>query len=138
MLRTSRVPGFTPQRLIDRLEQFMTEAFDIIPGAAAAFARGDLVAVGEAVARSQHGAETLLGNQTVETIDLVRIARELGADAASAFGAGFGGSVWALVETVRAPEFAADWMRDYAAIHPAAAERAEMIITAPGPGAMQL
>ena len=138
MLRASQVKGFTPQRLIDRFEQFMTEAFDVIPAAADAFARGDLVAVGAAVARSQHGAETLLGNQIAETIDLVRMACALGADAASAFGAGFGGSVWALVESHRSSEFAMAWMRDYAAAHPAAAARAEMIVTMPGPGAMQL
>jgi len=138
MLRASHVKDFSPQRLTDRFEQFTTEAFDIIPAATDAFARGDLVAVGDAVARSQHGAETLLGNQTAETIDLVRMARALGADAASAFGAGFGGSVWALVETHRASEFATDWMRDYAAAHRVAATRAEMIVTVPGPGAMQL
>ena len=138
MLRTSNVEGFTSQRLLDRFEQFMTEAFDIIPAAADAFARGDLVAVGELVARSQHGAESLLGNQTAETIDLVRLARGLGADAASAFGAGFGGSVWALVASHRASEFTADWLREYATAHPDAAARAEMIITAPGPGAMHL
>lgn len=138
MLRTSSVKGFTRQRLVDRFEQFMAEAYDIIPAAADAFASGDLVAVGALVARSQHGAESLLGNQTAETIDLVRMARELGAAAASAFGAGFGGSVWALVASSRAPQFAADWRVAYAHAHPAAATRAEMIITAPGPGAMQL
>ena len=138
MLCTTRVVGFSQQRLVDRLEQFMAEAFDIIPAAAAAFTRGDLMAVGEAVARSQHGAETLLGNQTAETIDLVRMARSLGADAASAFGAGFGGSVWALVDTRTAWEFAEDWMQDYAPVHPAAAAHAQMIVTAPGPGALQL
>ena len=138
MLRTSRAKGFTSQRLLDRFEQFMAEAFDIIPAAVEAFARGDLVAVGELVARSQHGAESLLGNQTAETIDLVRMAGELGADAASAFGAGFGGSVWALVDASRAAQFAADWRAVYATVHEAAATRAEMIITAPGPGAMQL
>lgn len=137
-LRTSSVHGFTSQRLLDRFEQFMAEAFDIIPAAANAFARGDLVAVGELVARSQHGAESLLGNQTAETIDLVRMARGLGADAASAFGAGFGGSVWAIVDASRAAQFAADWRAAYATVHQAAATRAEMIVTAPGPGAMQL
>ncbi|MBC7671385.1 MAG: galactokinase, partial [Polaromonas sp.] len=138
MLWASHVKDFSPQRLTDRFEQFTTEAFDIIPAATDAFARGDLVAVGDAVARSQHGAETLLGNQTAETSDLVRMAHALGADAAPAFGAGFGGSVWALVETHRASEFATAWMHDYAAAHPVAATRAEMIVTAPGPGAMQL
>lgn len=138
MLGASRVIGFTRQRLMDRFDQFMAEAFDIIPSTADAFSKGDLVAVGDIVARSQHGAETLLGNQTAETIDLVQMARNLGADAASAFGAGFGGSVWALVESHRASAFATAWLRDYAAAHPGAAARAEMIVTAPGPGAMQL
>jgi galactokinase len=138
MLRTSSVKNFTRERLADRFEQFMAEAFDIIPAAADAFARGDLVAVGDLVARSQHGAECLLGNQTAETIDLVRLARGLGADAASAFGAGFGGSVWALVDANRASQFATDWRAAYAKAHQAAATRAEMIVTAPGPGAMQL
>lgn len=138
MLYISQVEGFTTQRLIDRFEQYMAEAYDIIPAAADAFARVDLMAVGHEVARSQHGAETLLGNQTAETMDLVRMARSLGADAASAFGAGFGGSVWALVPLPRASQFATNWLHAYEAVHPAEAARAEMIITAPGPGAMQL
>ena len=138
ILRTGSVKGFTSQRLLDRFQQFMAEAFEIIPAAAEAFARCDLVAVGELVARSQHGAESLLGNQTAETIDLVRMARDLGADAASAFGAGFGGSVWALVDTKWSSQFAAAWRASYASVHQVAAMRSEMIITAPGPGAMQL
>ena len=47
---------------------------------------------------SQAEAETLLGNQVPETIALARAARELGAFAVVRFGAGFGGSVWALVD----------------------------------------
>ncbi len=47
--------------------------------------------------RSQEAAERWLGNQIPETIALARLARHVGATAASAFGAGFGGSVWALV-----------------------------------------
>ena len=138
VLATSSVDGFTPRRLLDRFEQFMTEAFDIIPAAADAFMQRNLVEAGKQVARSQRGAETLLGNQTAETIDLVRMACALGADAASAFGAGFGGSVWALVESHRAQEFAVAWMHAYSQLHHAAAQRAEMIVTLPGPGAMQL
>ena len=40
----------------------------------------------------------LLGNQVPETIALARAALAHGAFAACSFGAGFGGSVWALVE----------------------------------------
>jgi len=49
--------------------------------------------IGVLIDRSQDGAERLLGNQVPETIALARLARDLGAVAASAFGAGFGGSV---------------------------------------------
>ena len=70
-----------------------------------------------------------------ETIALARLAREGGAHAASAFGAGFGGSVWALVDAAGAEEFRDDWLARYAALHPIAAARADAFITRPGPGA---
>ena len=43
---------------------------------------------------------------------LARAAREHGALAASSFGAGFGGSVWALVERAAAEDFATRWHQD--------------------------
>jgi galactokinase len=138
VLRRSRSPDFTPQRLLDRFEQFVTESFDIIPRAADAFARGDLEAVSVEVRRSQQGAELLLGNQVPETIALVRLARELGADAASAFGAGFGGSVWALVPAKNAEGFADEWRAAYSREFPGPSKHAELIVTRPGPGAMRL
>jgi galactokinase len=138
VLRRSRSPDFTPQRLLDRFEQFVTESFDIIPRAADAFARGDLERVGVEVRRSQQGVELLLGNQVPETIALVRLARERGADAASAFGAGFGGSVWALVAAEKAEEFADAWRVAYSREFPLPAKHAEFIVTRPGPGAMRL
>ncbi len=137
LLEHSASADFTPRRLRDRLEQFVTESFDIIPHAADAFAADDMPAVGALVARSQRGAELLLGNQVPETIDLVRLARERGADAASAFGAGFGGSVWALVKADDAGRFAGAWETAYRAAHPQAAARAEFMITRPGPGALR-
>src|SRR5690606_41772673 len=85
------------------------ESCIIMPAASDALARGDVAAFGELVDRSQHLAETRLGNQIEETIHLARTARELGAAAASAFGAGFGGSVWALVEEPVALEFIERW-----------------------------
>jgi galactokinase len=69
------------------------------------------------VDRSQRGAEIGLGNQIRETVDLARMARSLGAHAASAFGAGFGGSVWALVNRAEAPSFQTAWERAYRARH---------------------
>src|SRR5206468_6712898 len=90
-LADGRSPG-----LRARLEQFLAECGEIIPGAGDALLRGDLDALGDLVDRSQAGAERGLGNQIAETIHLQRSARRLGAAAASAFGAGFGGSVWAM------------------------------------------
>ncbi|CAN5911709.1 galactokinase family protein [soil metagenome] len=131
-------PDFSRQRLLDRFDQFLAEAYDIIPKAAEAFAHSDLRAIGEQVARSQDGVERLLGNQVPETVGLVRMALALGADAASAFGAGFGGSVWAFIATDRADAFAAEWRAMYAGSFPEQATRAEFMVTRPGPGAMRL
>lgn len=138
LLEQRHSPDFSRQRLLDRFDQFLAEAYDIIPKAAEAFAHSDLVAIGEQVARSQEGVERLLGNQVPETIGLVRLARELGADAASAFGAGFGGSVWAFIASDRADDFAARWRDAYAEAFPEPATRAEFMVTRPGPGAMRL
>ncbi len=129
---------FSRQRLLDRFDQFLAETYDIIPRAAEAFANGDLTAIGDEVARSQAGVERLLGNQVPETIGLVRMARELGAVAASAFGAGFGGSVWAFIASDRADTFVQAWRAAYVEVFPHAATRAEFMVTLPGPGAMRL
>ncbi len=138
VLRRSGTSEFTSQRLIDRFEQFVAEACDIIPRASDAFARGDYAAIRHLVDRSQQGAESLLGNQVPETIALCRLALEHGAGAASAFGAGFGGSVWALVAAENADRFMAAWRESYGGAFPVAAASAEFFITRPGPGAMQL
>ena len=106
-----------PADLEARLDQFVDESLVLIPAAFDALASGDLSAFGRAVDRSQRGAETLLGNQIPETKDLARLARSLGAHAASAFGAGFGGSVWALVSRPGAEAFRADWEREYRRRH---------------------
>ena len=119
--------------LRDRLEQFRSESEVIVPAAGDALARGDLATFGELVDRSQGLAERLLGNQVPETVALARAARALGAVAASAFGAGFGGSVWALVRAEGAGEFRAAWAARYAREFPAAAARAEFFVTRAGP-----
>ena len=61
---------------------------------------------------AQKLAETLLGNQIAETIFLTDGARTSGAVASSAFGAGFGGSVWAIVPSNSAEEFIIEWGRN--------------------------
>ena len=84
-----------------------------MPSAFDALGAGDLAAFGAVVDRSQKRAEDGLRNQVPETIELARLARSLGAHASSAFGAGFGGSVWALVAEADSARFSADWERAY-------------------------
>jgi galactokinase len=121
-----------------RFEHFLLESDKLIPAAADALAEGDLARLGRLVDHSQLAAEKLLGNQIPETTFLARKARELGAIAASAFGAGFGGSVWALVPEVAAAAFRTRWAEAYAAAFPVAAKGSEVLITRAGPRAVEL
>lgn len=120
--------------LATRLEQFLVESEDIIPGAADALQRGDLGTFGALVDASQRGADLGLGNQIDETRHLAASARRLGAHAASAFGAGYGGSVWALVRRSDADAFSADWLGEYLAAHPQHADTASVLVTRPRGG----
>jgi galactokinase len=110
----ARAPGEADD-LVARLAQFIAESEEVVPGALSALTRGDVARFGAHVRRSQDLAIHALGNQTPETIDLVERAHALGAPAASAFGAGFGGSVWALVKESDAHSFAAAWRDGYTA-----------------------
>lgn len=118
-----------------RLDQFLLETYTLIPAAAAAFEAQDWAAVGAVTARSHQAADEGLGNQVPETNALVRLARAHGATAASAFGAGFGGSVWALVDADDAPAFTEAWAAAYRAQFPEPGTRAMFFSTAAGPAA---
>jgi galactokinase len=130
--------GGVPASLRGRLEQFAEESLRLIPAASDALARRDLAAFGALVDRSQDNAERLLGNQVPETIHLARSARELGAAAASAFGAGFGGSVWALVDVAVAADFAREWRNVYGTAFPERRAQAHVFVTRPGPATLRL
>jgi len=133
------VPGeFTAEALLTRLEHFMVESGEIIPAAGDALSAGDLRAFGRLVDRSQHATEHLLGNQVPETVFLAASARRLGAAAASAFGAGFGGSVWALVEAARADDFLAAWAGEYGSQFPQHVPLASFFATGAGPAAFRV
>lgn len=114
-----------------RLEQFLQESCLLVPSAREALGRGDLDVFAQLVERSQALAATHLENQVPETIGLVDMARDLGAVAASSFGAGWGGSVWALVQADGADDFAAAWEQRYRNAFPDAVG-ASMIRTRPG------
>jgi galactokinase len=138
LLRTVDTADFDRAALAARLEHFMIESGEIIPEASDALAGGDLRAFGRLVDQSQQAAEQLLGNQVPETVFLAAAARRLGAAAASAFGAGFGGSVWALVEADRADAFLAAWADAYRADFPQHAPLASFFLTSAGPAAFRV
>jgi galactokinase len=125
-------------RLLPRLHQFATESTELVPAAAAALAAGDLDALGDLVARSQGLAEEVLGNQIPETSHLVTSARQLGAPAASAFGAGFGGAVWALVPAGDVTRFLAAWRTDYVRRFPDREGGCVFLATGAGPATFRV
>ena len=118
-----------------RLLQCYGEVREVIPACVAALKSENMTLWGDLVDRSQHMAEELLGNQVPETIFLTREARRLGAVAASAFGAGFGGSVWAMIDRSAASQFLEQWRNVYLGAFPQHGEMAEFFIDATGPGA---
>jgi galactokinase len=127
-----------PAALAARLEHFLIENQQVVPAAGDALLRGDLEAFGRLVDRSQHAAEDLLGNQVPETVCLARTAREHGAAAASAFGAGFGGGVWALQRADQAEAFLTTWARAYRQEFPQYAQASTFFLTAAGPAAFRI
>ena len=130
--------GETREYLLGRFDQFVAESEEIVPAAADRLRAADYAGFGTLVDRSQALAEQLLGNQVPETIDLARSARALGALAASAFGGGFGGSVWALVRATDAPAFIDRWSAAYRRAHPQWVGRAVFFATRPGSAALEL
>jgi galactokinase len=100
-----------------RLEHFRAEDARVLE-AAEAFAAADIPRIGVLAAASQRDADRLLGNQVPETRDLVALALDAGAPAASSFGAGWGGSVWALAPVWDAIRFMDRWLAAYRARYP--------------------
>ena len=82
-------------------------------------------------------ADRGLGNQVPQTRLMVSLARDMGAIGASSFGAGWGGSVYALVRADDAEAFASQWLGAYRD-REQGAEQAAVIVTRPGPGACRL
>lgn len=124
--------------LVARLNAFVTESETVIPRALKALRSRDLTALGDAADLSHRNADAALGNQIAETNVLQALARGLGAHAASGFGAGFGGSVWALIDNHRAEDFAQRWLAAYRREFPEPGARATVLVTRPGPAAHRL
>ena len=108
------------------------------PPPPAALAAGDVDAFGRIADESQRGRRApARRTRYPRPFALARLARELGAAAASAFGAGFGGSVWALVPASRraASSQSAGATRYQAVAAPRVLARSSFFLTAPGPPA---
>jgi galactokinase len=129
---------FQLHALVDRFEHFQQENEVIVPAAAAALEAGDIGQFGEWIDRSMELAESLLGNQIPETCFLAAEARQLGAMAASAFGAGFGGAVWALVSRARAETLMYHLKESYLRAFPRHRQAAKFFLTEAGPPAMEI
>lgn len=136
--RAGATEEFTAVHLLNRIAQFREETEINVPCAADAAAHGNWPLFAQYVAASQAGAERALENQVPETIALVQEGLNVGAIAASAFGAGFGGSVWALVHTAEADAFCERWRIAYERAAPSTAARAQFFITRPAPPAFEL
>jgi galactokinase len=133
----ARIAGFATDDLTRRLRHFVGENARV-EEAARAFAAGDAEAVGRLASASQREAETLLGNQIAETSALVEAAGDAGAWAASSFGAGFGGSAWALVAAGAADTFGRRWLACYRRRSPQAGAEAAYFVAHPGPPLLEL
>ncbi len=123
--------SFSGKELLDRIEQFYAESYEIIPTVSQLFSAGRYSDIGDLMNLSQQNAEQLLGNQVKETIFLQRSAREIGTIAASAFGAGFGGSVYAIVQKTEAEAFAKEWQQGYLKAFPQHSEASDFFTTRP-------
>jgi len=133
-----RAASDDPEPLIQRAEHFYVENQVVLPAAMEALGKQDWTTFGELVEQSQVAAATLLGNQVPETNHLAESAQRLGAIAASSFGAGFGGAVWALVPKNDVDVFKPAWRNAYAARFPRRDESAYFFVERPGPAAFQL
>lgn len=131
-ISASVLPEATPAELWRRLDHFLAEDA-IVADAAQACARGDAAAIGALAERSQRHAEELLDNQVPETRTLAALARSLGAHGATSFGAGFGGSVWALVGGTDVEAFATAWLDAYRRQYPQM-PNVRWFAARPGPG----
>jgi len=121
-----------------RFRQFELETDVVVPGLAEALGAGDGGRGGRLMDESHARGAEALTNLVEATGWLARRAKAIGASGATAFGAGFGGSVVALVPAADAARFAAAWERDYGAAFPENRERAVFFAMRPGPGASRI
>jgi galactokinase len=138
ILKNARHAEFDVQDLLDRFDQFLIENGEVIPQLPNDVSSATIEKFGQLCDRSQEAGYQLLGNQIPQTVFLAHAARRLGASAASAFGAGFGGSVWALVPEATASDFVGQWRTAYCQQFSDQETEARFFTTAAGPPAFSL
>lgn len=116
----------------ERRAQFVRETEALVPIAADAIAAARPEALAAVAAESQIMAERVLRNQIPETAAMCRLAIEAGAFAASSFGAGFGGAVWALSTMLECDYVLRRWRGAYAAAFPGRGETWGGVMTPAG------
>jgi galactokinase len=117
--------------LFERFEQFSIEMTEIIPEAVDALETKDADRLGNCIDRSHTLSKSHLRNIVNEVDCLQSIAREEGAIAASGFGAGFGGSVYAIVRREEANVFLQRWIARYSDACPDYSEQSSAFLTTP-------
>jgi galactokinase len=120
---------FPKQHLIDRIRHFFGENFAITGEVVRLLKNGDFGNIGGLLDLSQRNAERYLLNQVSETISLQRRARDIGCLASSAFGAGFGGSVYAIVRRSESEDFLHEWKSRYLLEFPEATRASTFFIS---------
>lgn len=130
LIDDSCISNWPHDALHRRLDHFHREDARV-PRAIEAIAKRDGDALRLLGEESQRDAEILLGNQIPETIALAAEARQHGAIAACSFGAGFGGSVWAIVPAEASASMSVEWLARYRVHYPQSA--AISFTAAPGP-----
>ncbi len=138
LLSESDRAGAPAADLLDRFEHFFSMSEEIVPSAGEFLARSDVAAFGELCERAGSLGERLLKNTVPETEFLARSAKEAGAVASLPFGAGFGGSVWAMINADEAGSFMERWAQLYRNEYPDRRTDSQFFATAPGPPAFEL
>ncbi|CAK9061449.1 Galactokinase (Galactose kinase), partial [Durusdinium trenchii] len=123
----------------EKVARAQAETQNVVSLAWAGFGEDSREKLVKAIAESQRHAETSLQTTVPETEWLPAEALRLGAIGSTTFGAGFGGSVYALVDRDSAADFLDSWRSGYTRAFPAHAEQAQFfVVREPGSGMSHL
>jgi galactokinase len=130
----ARLGGDPALGLADRVRHFVGEERVHMPRAIRALLWRDMETFGAALSASHDDSRRYLWNIAPEIDFLKESALGLGASGATGFGAGFGGSIAAVLPAERADSFTARWQAAYARQYPGLAAGASFFRASPGPG----